>query len=216
VEFVLPPEGIMKRILQVFALAGAIYTVNGQGTFEAMSSYTIPAAGGAVSGTAGWAFQPTTTISVNSLGCLRYLIDGSSAQGAMEVGLWANNGTLLASTFIDTTNTAFNATLYAAISPVVLGAGNTYRVGIYSPSGTTLVNLVTQGVDGSGTFASDIQLLGAATGTSGFGNPSTQGASNTLLLGPNFQFTRTVPEPSTLALAVLGGLGWMVVRRRTS
>ncbi|HWW00078.1 MAG TPA: PEP-CTERM sorting domain-containing protein [Candidatus Acidoferrum sp.] len=204
----------MRNILRIFALIGAICSAQAQGTSEAVSSYTLPAAAGFLSGTGGWAFKPNINMAVTNLGCLQYLVSGPNGQGNMQVGLWANGGQLLASASIASTNPLLNFTLYAAINQVFLNAGSTYVVGIYSPSGSVLLNLVTQGVDGSATLSPDLQLLGSATGTPGFVYPGSVSANNTLLLGPNFQYRPVVPEPSALALLSLGGVGW-AVRRKT-
>ena len=45
-------------------------------------------------GTAAWSFEPKSAIEVTSLGCLDSLI---AASGTINVGLWDNNGQLLAS-----------------------------------------------------------------------------------------------------------------------
>lgn len=200
----------MRNILKMVAFIGAVCTAQAQGTSEALTAYTLPSAAGFVSGTGGWAFTPTTGISVTSLGCLQYLV---GAQGGMQVGLWASSGQLMASASIAATNPAVNFTLYAAINEVFLNAGSTYAVGVYSPSGGVLLNLVTQNVDGSATLSPDVQLLGSATGTPGFTYPGTVGANTTLLLGPNFQYRPTIPEPSALALLALAGVGWLTCRR---
>lgn len=204
----------MRNILKIFAFVGAICTAQAQGTSEAVSAYTLPSAAGFVTGTGGWAFKPTANIAVTSLGCFQYLVPGLND---LQVGLWANGGQLLASVSISATNTPVNFTLYAAINQVFLNAGNTYAVGIYSSSGLPL-SLITQNIDGSATLASDIQLLGAATGTPGLTYPGAVGANNTMLLGPNFQYRPAVPEPSALALLGLGGLAmafWRKAKRQS-
>lgn len=200
----------MRNILRIIAFVGAVCSAQAQGTSEALTAYTLPSAAGIVSGTGGWAFKPTTTISVTSLGCLQYLV---GAQGDMQVGLWASGGQLLASASIAATNPVVNFTLYAAINEVLLNAGSTYAVGVFSPSGSVLLNLVSENVDGSATLSPDVQLLGSATGTPGFTYPGSVGANTTLLLGPNFQYRPTIPEPSSLALLALGGAGWLACRR---
>jgi PEP-CTERM motif len=199
----------MKNILKIFALLAAICTARSQGTTEAMSGYTLPSAAGFLSGTGGWAFKPTTNMSVTSLGCLQYMVSGPTGQGDMRVGLWAAGGVnMLAAVTIAATNPPVNVSYYAAITPVFLAAGNTYYLGVYSVSGSVLINLVTQNVDGSATLSPDIQLVGSATGIPGFTYPGTLGANNTLFLGPNFEYIPVVPEPSALALLALGGVGW--------
>ena len=204
----------MRNILKCLALVGAICTAHSQGTTEAVTGYTIPSASGIWPGTAGWAFTPTTNLSVSSLGCLQYLVSGPTGQGDMLVGLWASGGlTRLAAVTITATNPLVNFTYYAAINQVFLSAGSTYYVGIYSASGSVLVNLVTQNVDGSATLSPEIHLVGSATGTPGFTYPGTIGANNTLFLGPNFQYQAVVPEPSALALVSLGAVGWAFLRR---
>jgi hypothetical protein len=195
----------MKNILKLVALLGAICTAHSQGTNEAMSSYTLPNAAGFLSGTGGWAFKPTTNMSVTTLGCLQYVVSGPTGQGDMLVGLWASGGlNRLAAVTIAATNPLVNSTYYAAITPVVLAAGNTYYLGVYSVSGSVLLNLVTQNVDGSATLSPDIQLVGSATGTPGFTYPGTVGGSNSLFLGPNFYYAPVRTVTPTISIKYNG------------
>lgn len=200
----------MRNILKIVALFGLVCTAGAQGTSEAVSGYTLPATSGIVAGTAGWAFQPTTYMDVTSLGVLQYLV---ANQGSMQVGLWDNTGQLLGSTSIATTNPLVNLTLYGPISQVLLNPGVTYRVGLFSATGSEILSVITQGIDGSATLSSAVHLVGAAAGTGGFGYPGNLGGSGTMVLGPNFQYRPTVPEPSAMALVALGGLACVYFRK---
>ena len=195
----------MRNILKIFVLLGAIGSAQAQGTIEAISGYSLSSGSGFLSGTGGWAFQPTTNMQVTSLGCLQSLVGPTDT---IQVGLWANGGQLLASANVTAASPLFNFTLYSAINQVFLNAGGTYLIGIYSPSGLTL-NEIIQGSDGSVTHTPDLNLGGAAySTTAAFGYPTTVDPNkNTLLLGPNFEYRPVVPEPSVLALLGLGGLG---------
>src|SRR5436190_23695346 len=84
---------------------------------EGMVSFN-PSAGGYVTGTSGWSFQPLTAISVTSLGGLDNAL--SMNTGPFSIGLWASDGTLLASNLVSLSSPLVNQTHYEAITPVNL------------------------------------------------------------------------------------------------
>src|SRR5437868_2947231 len=81
---------------------------------EAITSFNA-SVGGVVAGTAGWSFQPLAGIYVTSLGCLDNCLSMNS--GPLSVGLWASDGTLLASNLVSLGSPLVNQTYYEAITP---------------------------------------------------------------------------------------------------
>jgi hypothetical protein len=145
---------------------------------------------------------------------------GDGLQSSTPVGLFDSSGTLLASTTIPsgTTATLLNGFRYLPITPVNLLSGNTYTLAAYYSSSDPDV-LHDQG--GSPSTSSDFtNYLGAFTGSNTVGSLSfpTGHTNGTAYVGPNFQYSSTVPEPMT-SLMVLSGLSVLaarVLRRRRS
>ena len=174
---------------------------------EAMQSY-ISSVGGYADGTAGWSFTPTANISVTDLGVLDYIFPMPN-ESPLSVGLWDQNGTLLASSSVASNSFLLNNTRYEAVTPVNLSAGLKYYIGAYATSGTIILLAESPGNvnnPGSATMASEIQLGTALSNPTGFGIPNTDagGGPGSAFLAPNFQFVDAVPEPSSGALLVLG------------
>ena len=196
----------MKRLAQILvSLAFAWSSADAQSSFEAISRYTAGSVNAFTTGTGGWIFQPQVDMSVTNLGCLQGLV---STYGPVNIGLWADQGgVLLASTVIQPTNTLFNGTRYATISPVPLSSGHLYRIGAYAPGGLSL-NLIgpPPDYDGSVTLSPYVSLVGSALITNGFMFPSSSGPSGTLLLGANFRFSANVvySPPPTLSITNSG------------
>jgi hypothetical protein len=207
----------MKKSLSILLLAFAVSAAYSQGTLEAISGFSQGSISGPIGSVGGWTFTPIQGIQITALGC----IDSSpnytlvSDQGPITVGLWADDGTLLASSVIYTTNDLFNQTRYVSVTPFTLSAGQTYRLGAYAPSGIINLNVIgpPPNFDGSVTLASLIQLGGSASASSGFSFPNSLGPAGTMYLGPNFTF-RNLPEPSACALVAVG-LFLAVLRRRS-
>jgi hypothetical protein len=167
----------------------------------------IGSAGGYAIGTSGWSFEPLADISVTSLGCFDYII---GSQSPISVGLWAPDGSLLASSVVTGSSQLVNQTRYEPINPVLLSAGQTYEVGAYSSSGAIILASANPGDGGSVTTSSGIQFGGAVANFQGFGFPTpVENGAGVAFLTANFQYV-TVPEPSSIALLLLcGGLiGW--------
>ena len=140
------------------AVLAATLTVKAQ-TSEALLNYS-PNGGGYANGTAGWTFQPLTDISVTALGCLNYSLTNSGAQ-PIEVGLWAANGTLLASNTITTGSLSLDISHYEFITPVMLASNQLYYLGAFATSGAmdiTAYDPQSRIVLGSATMSPEIQL----------------------------------------------------------
>jgi len=166
---------------------------------------------GYVNGTAGWSFTPQTPISVTSLGCFDYI---TTQPNGISVGLWAPNGSLLASSAVSSSSTLVNQTRYESISPIVLSPGQTYYLGAYVNGGTIVFNAVDPQQGGSITTSPGIQLGQAVAGFGSFTFPNIiAGDPGTALITANFQYV-AVPEPSSLAFLLLGGvmLRWRKIR----
>jgi hypothetical protein len=209
----------MRFLLSIVVLAAA-WTAGAQGTSQpAIQGYSNPIPGGAlVSATAGWSFQPATTITVTELGCLADFFLNNPTASPLEVGLWNNSTSLLlASTFITPGSSNINQFLYESVTPHDLNPGITYSIGVYSSGGTCTLDIATPARNnGSVTTSPDILSLASAEGTGGFAVP-TGGADdnvpNSAFLGPNFLYSGGIPEPSSGVLLALGGL-LLAARRR--
>jgi hypothetical protein len=76
----------------------------------------------------GYEFQANVNANVTALG----VMDFGSATGlpqAQQVGLWTSGGTLLASTYVDSSGQQIGNWLFETITPVALTAGQDYVVG---------------------------------------------------------------------------------------
>jgi hypothetical protein len=162
--------------------------------------------------TFGWQFQVNQNIEVNSLGVDDLgAIDGSGSSTSRQVAIWTDAGILLASAAVTLSSQASGTFVWVALgSPLVLSVG-TYRIGAYYP-GPATDTFIYQAT--SVTTAPEITYLdSAASGSAGLSFPSYTGWYANSFFGPNFQYT-TVPEPSVLVLAGLGGLALVAWRRQ--
>src|ERR1035437_7538576 len=98
----------MKKLLSLAMLA-ATWTAFAQGTFEAIQSYDYNITG-SVNATAGWTFQTTNFLSVTSLGCFADVFVNNATVNSIQVGLWAPDGSLLASSTVTPSSTLFDQT----------------------------------------------------------------------------------------------------------
>ena len=201
-------QGTFQKLLVLALLTVAARASANEGILTFSSGGVV----GYVDGTAGWSFEPLTAISVTSLGCFDYVLT-SNNQLPLSVGLWNQSGTLLTSTTVTTSDPLFDQSRYQSITPVTLTAGQTYYLGAYSSAGSIVFDAETSSLGGFATTSPQIQLGMAALSTNGFSFPNTlQGDPGSALLAPNFQFS-SVPEPSFVALAILG-LGSYLKRKK--
>jgi hypothetical protein len=205
----------MKRI-QIIAvsalLAQATICWASEGILTYTPNDTTVVTGFAGNGIAGWSFQPTTAISVTSLGVFDDVITG---QSPLTVGLWTQTGSLLASATVTSSDPLVNQTVYQSITPVTLTAGVTYLLGAYSLDGSVYIPVVNP-PGGSVMTSPEIQLGAAIWSTNGISTfpDTTVGPPGSAILAPNFEFS-DVPEPSVEAFSAVGGaiLVWQGVRR---
>lgn len=152
--------------------------------------------------TAGWAFTSSQNLLVTSLGGL--LLADIGISSPIEVGLWSSDGTLLSSVTITSSSQSNNGSLYQAITPVSLIAGDTYIVATGTPGNFNFAEVP------SDTTQSPISFNGpAAVGGKGFSFPTEITPSTPddfVIYGANFLF-QSVPEPSVLGLLAMGGAG---------
>jgi hypothetical protein len=173
----------------------------------------------------GFEFQVNTTVTAVALGNVDSVyLSGSGFPQPQQVGLWTSGGVLLASTYVDDSDTLVNGHWrFSSIAPVTLLAGQTYVVGAQGGAaytGAGLTNGLT--VDPDITYIEDLY---SDVGTSN--NPlvfpsATENqtiASGGGWYGANIEFgTSPVPEPASLTLFAVGGLSLMGCafrRRRT-
>jgi hypothetical protein len=201
----------MKRLLQIAGLALAVCTAKAQGTYQEAITDFSGASSTSYPGTIGWTFQTTANIELVSLGCFNYLFPD---YGAISVGFWKGDGTLLASNTVTSSTAPSGLARYESIAPISLVSGQTYYIGAYYPGGLNL-QVASFASSATVTSATEIQAGLIVKTASGFGFPGVAEGPGAAL-GPTFQFSRNVPEPSAVALLCLGGLGlaaWRVRRR---
>lgn len=157
----------------------------------------------------GWQFNVLESITVVGLGWYDQGADGLSV--AYEVGIWAPDGTLLASVIVPSgTSAPFDGQFRTvAIAPLVLGVGAGYIVGGLNSEASTdrLAANVAQTLDSRIVYvdatysALDTVLV----------RPDQFSAADTGFYGPSFSVA-PVPEPASLALGVFGLAGAGLVR----
>jgi hypothetical protein len=191
------------KLLRLLGAALLLASVSLCSAEEGILSYNAQD-GGFATGTIGWSFQALTNITLTSLGSFNYITTNS---GPIAVGLWAANGTLLASNTISLNSPLQNQSRYESIDPISLTKGSTYYLGAYSLAGGISFVEATPEDGGFVITSSEIQLGSAtASTTAGFALPTDlQGGPGSAFLAPNMEFS-VVPEPSPLAFLSLGAL----------
>ena len=183
------------RFLLSLAILAAAWTAGAQASSEAILGYYANGTAGTFSGgTVGWTFQVAAPITITELGCLANFFPSDPDAAQVEVGLWAPDGSLLASNFINPGSALFDQSRYGAVTSVALSPGQTYQVGIYLPDDPFSFDVAVPSLGGSVSPSSTILLLGTAIGSGGFASPTPDdGADGGAYLGPNFLFQ---PRPN--------------------
>jgi hypothetical protein len=193
-EFNAPATPRIVKTLFCLLILAATLAANAQDTI-ALQSY-IPTDEGVASGIVGWSFRPLTNVSVTALGCFDYIV--SNAPEPMLIGLWAADGTLLASNGISTNSILIDQTRYAPIEPVLLSTNQTYYLGAFPTSGGMVIEAFAP-EDGPGyaSMAPEIQLNTAVYSTNvSFTFPeSIGGPPDSAIFAPNFEFQDGIVPP---------------------
>ena len=180
-------SGTAKLWLLVVALA-ATCTAFAQGASEAVLGYSNNTSA-YVTTTVGWTFQTTQTVTVTELGCFANVFLNNPLVTAIQVGLWDESGTLLASNSVSTTSALLDRTRYGPITPVALEPGPVYHLGVYYSGGGIGVDIAGVLAQGSVSMSPGVQLRAAAYAQAGFAFPAEQPAlDGSLFAGPNFLF----------------------------
>lgn len=199
--------------------------------------------GGSTTPAIGWEFTPNVPVTVTKLGYYDWQQDGELT-AAHEVGIYESSSEkLLVSSLVpagtaapgegppvthtDNNNLVLGVFRYVSVPSTLLLPGQDYVVAGRPNVGTDLLAQYQQPLEGySAQIASEISLIEGRRGPLQ-GNEFTFPSNSTtylrddqptifVLFGPTFQFT-VVPEPSTLALAGIGGLALVTFAiRRTA
>jgi hypothetical protein len=181
-----------------------------------------PATGGTAANadqTVGWQFNVLSPVTVTALEW--YDSAGTGLSRAHTVGIWGPTGTLLTSIVVPAGVAAPLDGLFRfqAIAPINLAVGNGYIVGgqnfaastdlMACGSGGSCDGLLVQTIDPRLAFVNATFSLGA-----GFTDPTSASIAHEGFFGPSFS-TPAIPEPSSMALLVIGLIvGGSVMRYR--
>jgi hypothetical protein len=169
--------------------------------------------------TLGFEFELSAAATVDKLGIYDWNSDG--LENVANVGLWLNDGTLLATVAIGsgTAGELIDQFRYGAISPVALQAGVRYVVGAYMDSGVTgTATSLGTGQGGTGSFNPLLSYVNDRFSNfdSAFGFPFETNNTGGVWLGANLHFGGDViPEPASWAMMIAGfGVVGFAARRR--
>jgi len=183
------------------AIAGLIVDLSGGTSVNDSRDFTL-----------GWGFTVNSSIQIDGLGLWDEDADGFSYIQGYEVGIWSDlNGALLASAIVDNSSNSLSSSsndgtwMFTDIASLILNIGD-YTIGYLRPGntdlwryGTSVVNLNSSITLGSRLYGSGNSLIKPITIT---------GAAGQGYFGPNLRTVETsIPEPSTLAIFVLGMIG---------
>jgi hypothetical protein len=162
----------------------------------------------AAGSTHGWSFSVNAPIEVTQLGLYDHQDDGFGI--AHPVGLWRDDGALLASVTISagTVNPLVNHFRYASIQtagPLVLLPSETYVIGYFASSFSIPDGHIS--LNGFHTIDPTINQIGAGlfvTNQSQLTMPTAADPNGNQRFGPNLMFN-IIPAPGAL-IALLGGL----------
>ena len=195
------------KFLLAFLMLTAGWRAGAQGTSEAILGFTN-AIQGTFTGTAGWTFQVTNAVTVTDLGCISDFFINNGTTSPLQVGLWGDGPSPLASVSVTPSSSLVGQSLYESVGEVIIGPGQTYHIGVFFGGVLYSLDVVAPALDGFVSTAQPLASLSAARGgdSAGFVSPATvPGTEGAAFLGPNFLW-RDVPEPSSGLLLVLGGL----------
>jgi len=164
---------------------------------------------GGANATAGWAFNSSQDLLVTSLGGL--LLGDLGLSSPIQVGLWAADGTLLRSVTITSGSQNVNGSLYQAIAPISLVAGDTYIVGTGTAGNFNFAEVPADKTQPMIHFEGPAGSVG-----NGFSFPTEfqpTGPNDLIIFGANFLF-QPVPEPGVAGLLAIGGAGLIWRGRR--
>jgi hypothetical protein len=166
---------------------------------------------------AGWQFTVNAPVTVDGLGFFDVNANGLSQ--SHQVGLWDNNGTLLAQATVSSASTPVTSAsaagdwLFESIAPLVLQPG-TYVTSVYFPSPASDALML----DATITTDPRITVVGARLSINGqFAEPALLGPVELAVYGANIrlQTPAAVPEPASLLLVGFG-LTMVVWRARNA
>lgn len=161
--------------------------------------------------TFGWSFTLSSPLFVTDLGYFDFQNDGLT--DAHPVAIWTSAGgapILTATVPAGASSSLIDGVRYVAITPTFLPAG-TYIIGGYSPNFSDSVAIENASINAAPGIAYNGSRSAQGAGLM-FPSGNTQGYANGDF-GPNFQFA-PVPEPSAVALLLLGGAGTLAVWKR--
>ncbi|MBI4471985.1 MAG: PEP-CTERM sorting domain-containing protein [Acidobacteria bacterium] len=206
--------GLAPGINSSLAAVVPLLVADGSGTVRTDGGFTV-----------GYQFKVgSNSLAVSSLGIWDGKNDGTGdgADGlkvAHGVGLWTEGGTLLGSVTVPagTAGALVDEFRYASLTTAIaLTSGLTYRIGAFygSTDGEPFRN-DNNPTPPVSTVANTFRSAFAVGGSLAF--PATTSTADKAFIGPNLLAQVLVPEPTTLSLLVVAGIGmWWRNRLRIS